>query len=166
MKNAMAVTASRTVWFSRLLLALTVALTLGTMVVPDVDASKKTKNAVASFKDRLKQHQTSCAETGGTFTIVSKKPGSTTTTCKGASTGGQPLTVVSCTHSSKGTRCHVIRTSPPSSPQDDVTVPPTEGGNEDPTGGGGRNKAGGGATAPPPTETDPNGGEPEQPTIG
>ena len=50
MKQAMAATASRTGWGSRLVLALTVALTLGTMLAPEVDASKKGKNAVASVK--------------------------------------------------------------------------------------------------------------------
>ncbi len=160
MTHTMAGAASRTDWVSRLVLALTLALVLGTLVVPEADASKKTKNAAASIKDRLKEARADCEGKGGTYTIVSQKPGGTTTTCKGASSGGQPLTDVTCTEHSKGTRCHASRTSAPSSPQDDVTAPPTEGGNEAPTGSGGGNNTGGGAAVPPSGGVDPTGGGP------
>jgi len=155
MERAMGATASRTVGFSRLLLALAVALVLGTMVAPDADAGKKGKNTIESVGKRVKTAVSVCDKDGGTATVT-KKPGGTTVACEGTSTNHD----WACTYHSKGNRCHATRTRLP----DDVIAPPTGGLHEDPTGDGG-NHAGGGAVAPRPGEADPDGGEPEQPVL-
>ena len=159
MKHAMAATASRTVGFSRLLLALAVAMVLGSTVVDSVDAKKNHGRKPTSIADRIKDEKTLCEKNGGKI-WVTHKPGSATSTCNGGAKDGRE-----CTHTRKSTVCAPARTQPPA--HGGVTAPPSDAGlNPDggDTGGGGGNNAGGGAVAPP-TEADPDGGEPEQPTI-
>jgi hypothetical protein len=165
MQHTMAATASRTVWFSRLLLALSMALVLGLLVGPEVDAKKKGKDTIASVSQRVARERKICEGWYGTFTVVSQKPGGTTTKCEGSAIDSENQT---CTFHSKGKRCHPnpTRTSQPESPLGGVVAPPSAGVHEDPTvGGGGGRQPSGGATAPPPTVTDSDGGEPVNPII-
>ena len=163
MTHAMAATASRRDVFSRLLLALAVALTLGTTVVPEMDAKKVTpKNTIKSISSRVKREIADCKEAGGKATVTKNAGKSKTVACTGVPERVPGAGDYTCVVHSKGTRCHATRVSPPGS---GPVAPSPDEANEDPTGGGGGSDAGGGATAPPPTEADPDGGEPEEPTI-
>src|SRR3712207_1793890 len=83
MKHEMATMASRRDLLSRLLLALAVALTLGTAMVPEVDATKKGKNTVESIKSRVKRQQKICESYGGTATVTPSAGKSKTVKCEG-----------------------------------------------------------------------------------
>jgi hypothetical protein len=166
MDIAMATTASRRDVLSRLLLALAVALTLGTTVAPEVDAKKVGKNTIASIKSRVKNEIKNCKDAGGKATVTQNAGKSKTVACTGVPERVEGAGDYTCVVHSKGTRCHATRVSQPGSPLGDVTAPPAEDANENPTGGGGGNNAGDGTVAPPPTEADPDGGEPEEPTLG
>ena len=156
MKSDMATTTSRTVTISRLVLAFAVAFFLGAMVVPSVDATKNTKNTVASVKKRVQGQLDVCEIGGGTLVVKKTAFGSTITKCNGGTEDG-----LTCVNTKKGTTCHRTRTVPPES---GPAVPPTDGVYEEPTGGGGGNNAGGGAAAPPGESVkdpnDPPGGGP------
>ena len=163
MNNATAATASWTVGFSRLLLALSVALVLGAVVAPDVDAKKVTaKNTIASIKSRVKNEIANCKTAGGKATVTQNAGKSKTVACTGVPERVEGAGDYTCVVHSKGTRCHATRVSQPGS---GPVAPPADEANEDPTGGGGGIKASGGATAPSPIEADSDGGELEQPTI-
>jgi hypothetical protein len=160
MTDAMATTVSRRVWFARLLLALGVVLTLGTMVVPEVDASKKSKARIAR---EVKQFQRDCKDGGGTFE-VSKRPGGTTASCTGGDYAGDGSDGTTCTFHSKGTRCHLHLThSPAPLAGGGGAVPPGDNGNEDP-GDGGADPGGGGGIDPG-WEADPDGDGPSGPVL-
>ncbi len=126
--TATAVTVSRRAWLSRLLLATAVAPVAGVRLADSADASKKGKRKPKSIKQRVQVYQNACetaGEAGGGTAEVTKRPGGTTVACTGSRAGDW-----ACTVSSKTTRCHATRTTPP----DSRPIAPVTGGDE-PTGG-------------------------------
>jgi len=168
-KHAMATMASQTVWLSRLLLAVAVALVLGVTLADSVDATKKGNNTIASVKDRIQVQRDHCELLGGGELDVRRGKGGTRFTyCEGGSHGG-----TSCKHTEEATQCKCETTGKngfctqavTAPPHAGVAVPPPDGVLDNPTGGGGEPNAGRGATVPPPSEADPGDGEPEQPIL-
>jgi hypothetical protein len=163
MTQAMATTASRMVWYLRLLLTLAVALVLGVTLADSVDATKKGNNTIASVKERIQVQRDQCELLGGGELDVRRGKGGTRFTyCEGGSHGG-----TSCKHTEEATQCKCETTGKngwctqtvTAPPHSGVVVPPPEGALDDPTGGGGGPNAGGGATVPPPSEANPGDGE-------
>ncbi len=154
----MAATASRMVWFSRLLLAVAVALVLGATLAGNVDASKKGKNTIASVKDRISAQRDYCELLGGGDLDVRRGKGATRFTyCEGGQFDG-----TSCKHTEGASQCKCETTGKKGFCEQAITAPPDAG---EPGPGGRANNAGGGATVPPPSDADPGDGEPEQPIL-
>lgn len=154
MRNATATTPARTVGIAQPVLALAVALVLGTMVVPVVEASKKGKNTIASIDKRVGAQRDYCELLGGgTLEVRTLPSGTKNTYCKGGMEGGKR-----CVHNERETTCKQTVTPPGSEP----AAPPIGGSNRDP--GDGPNA---GAAAPPQGsgEADPNGEAPGQPIL-
>jgi hypothetical protein len=134
MKYTMVAMASWTAGFSRLLLALSTALVLAALAVPEVDATKAGKNTIDSVSKRAGNEAKICENAGGTATVT-KKPGGTTVTCTDVPNQVPEGGDYACTFHSKGYRCHAIRTSPPGSgpvapPADEASAYPTNPGLE------------------------------------
>ena len=129
---------ARTSWCSRLLLALILAVVVGTIMTPQADARKKGSYDIGASVAR---HRKSCDRDGGTF-AVSERPGGTTTTGKTA-WGGETWT-----HHSNGQLCHnnPKREVKPRLPLDDIVAPPPVG--RDQAVPGGLSNPGAGAVAP------------------
>ena len=137
MKQAMAATTSRTLWLSRLLLTVAVAVVLGAALADIVGAEKNTGRKPTSIAARVKDEKTRCESNGGTIQVTYQLPGAdsgtATSTCTGGTHDGRE-----CTHTKKSTVCTQPATHEPSlpySPLQDVVASPT-GGYEDPIGGG------------------------------
>jgi hypothetical protein len=163
MTQAMATTASRMVWYSRLLLTVAVALVLGLTLADSVDATKKGQNTIASVKDRIQVQRDQCELIGGGELDVRRGKGGTRFTyCEGGSHGGtsckhtEDATQCKCETTGKNGWCTQTVTAPPHS---GVAIPPPEGALDDPAGGGGVPNAGGGATVPSPSEAAHRDGE-------
>jgi hypothetical protein len=128
MTSAITTTTARTVMISRLILALTVALVMGSMLVPDAGAWKaKTKTPIGV---RVEAQLNLCDVQGGTSSVGRTPFGSSTVTCTGGSQGDWK-----CTNSKKHTSCNPAYTPPPPSPLDDIVAPPPSGVDGDPGGG-------------------------------
>ena len=139
MRIATATTTSRAVTISRLVVLLTVALLLGSVLVPSVDATKVSpKTTVASVKKRVQGQKDICEiGGGGTLTVTNTAFGSTVTKCNGGTD----------VHTKKKTTCHSIFAPPPRSVEETVTAPLGDAGVSDEPGDGGINA--GGAAVPP-----------------
>jgi hypothetical protein len=149
MKSTLATTASRTVWLSRLLLAVAVAVVLGATLADSVAAEKNTGRKPTSIAARVKDEKTRCESNGGkiqvTYTLPGADSGTATSTCSGGTHDGRE-----CTHTKKSTVCTQAATHEPSlpySPLQDVVVSPT-GGYEDPSVGGATPGGGAGGVDP------------------
>jgi hypothetical protein len=146
------------VWFSRLLLAVAVALVLGTTLTSSVDATKKGKNTIASVKDRISAQRDYCELLGGGELDVRRGKGATRFTyCEGGQFDG-----TSCKHTEGASQCKCETTGKKGFCEQAIATPPDAG---EPGPGGRATNAGGGATVPPPSEADPGNGEPEQPIL-
>jgi hypothetical protein len=126
----------------RVLLTLAVAITLGAMLAPDVDARKNTGRKPTSIAAHVKIEKQRCEKNGGKIQVT-YKVGSADSFCTGGTHDGRE-----CTHTWKSTVCAPARTPAPQSPLNDVGATPIDGGNEDPTSGGGGQPGRGGAIPP------------------
>ena len=153
-------TMRRTGWIARLVLTVAVAVMLGTMVVPEVEAKKLDKNTIARvINKRARNEARICEQAGGNATITKGAGKSKTVSCTDLPNQvPEGSDGYSCTFHSKGVRCHAIRTG---QSQGTTAPPPTGGLQEDPTGGGDGTNAGGGSVVPPPSEANPDGGDDE-----
>jgi hypothetical protein len=103
MRRAMVATVSRRDWLSRML-AVGASLVVGVRLTPEVGASKKGKNTIASVKDRIQGQRDLCAlggGGGGTLEVRRATGGKKWFTyCEGGEHDG-----TSCSNTATGTSC-------------------------------------------------------------
>jgi hypothetical protein len=118
MRNAQQATTATLGTLARVMVALAVALVLGSMLVPSGEAAKKGKNTIASVKDRVQGQRDLCETLGGGTMTVSTTPfGATITDCEGGTHDGQH-----CVNTNASTTCTTTRDED-GSILDGVTVP-------------------------------------------
>jgi hypothetical protein len=103
---------------SRWALSLVVAIVIGAMLIPEVEASKPGKNTIASIEKRIEAQKDNCELIGGGTLTVTPSPfvPNMITKCVGGEEDGKR-----CTHTPRKTVCTQTLT-----PLEDIVVPPDE----------------------------------------
>jgi hypothetical protein len=152
---AMTTTTTRTAAIAQVVLALVIAFSVGTLLVPSGEAAK-----VASVKNRVQGQRDMCEIVGGGTLTVVKVGKATVTDCNGGQSDGYRCVFTKGTPSA----CHQSYTPPPPPPDDDVAPPPIDvapppgGGVDAPSDGSGSHDGGGvggsdsGGTVEPPSD--------------